>query len=51
MPQCPKCGSEDTKPKKTWTMTNPKANTRTEVTLHFCRNCGKTFRTAKKLEA
>lgn len=46
---CPKCGSKDTKPKKSWTMHNPKADTKTKITIYFCRNCGHKFRKGERL--
>lgn len=48
-PKCPKCGSEDAKPMKSWIMQNPRSNTKTKVTTYLCRNCGKKFREAERL--
>jgi len=46
---CPKCGSNDTKPKKSWVMKNPKGETQTKVTIHLCRECGHKFRKGERL--
>jgi len=47
---CPKCGSNDTKPQKSWTMHNPKADTKTTITIHLCRECGHKFRKGERVQ-
>jgi len=49
MEKCKHCGSENTKPLKSWTMKNPKGNTETKVTFHLCLECGKKFRHGERL--
>lgn len=48
--KCPRCGSEDTKTKKSWVMNNPKSETLTEISIHFCRDCGNKFRTGTRIK-
>jgi len=49
MAKCPKCGTEVTKPIKTWTM-KPKrrAGPEIEISLYECPNCGAKFRIGRK---
>jgi RNase P subunit RPR2 len=47
---CSKCGSNDLKPIKTWTMKNPKTKSTVQVTQYLCRECGKKSRSAKTVK-
>lgn len=49
MPKCKKCGSQNTKPLKTWKMHNSRTDSDTEIILHLCQDCGKKFRTASRI--
>jgi uncharacterized protein (UPF0212 family) len=48
MAKCPKCGTEVSKPKKTWKMAGRPDKTgkrmQLEIGLYECPKCGKTFR-------
>lgn len=49
MVKCPKCGSENIKPLKSWQMTNPKSQRLFKVSMMLCQNCRKRFRIAEKI--
>jgi DNA-directed RNA polymerase subunit RPC12/RpoP len=48
MAKCPKCGTENAKPKKTWKMAGRPDKTgkrmQLEIGLYECTKCGNTFR-------
>jgi len=48
--KCPRCGSQDLKPIKSWILNSPRKGTPTKITILLCRNCGKKFRIGENIE-
>jgi len=46
--KCPHCGSELSKPLKSWEVKSPKVSHKLKVTMMLCQDCRKKFRHAEK---